>query len=79
MVLPVSASLRQSTPVLMACGSKGESQDRKEKVLSGESLRIVTLTVSGDWADESEIATSPSGAACLGDMVKEVDEVLLLT
>jgi len=48
--------------VLMACGSKGESQLRKEKVLSGESFRIVTLTVSGDWADDSEIATSPSGA-----------------
>ena len=63
--------------MLIACGSKGESQVRKEKVLSGESLRIVTLTVSGDWAVDSEIATSPSGA-WLGDMLKKICEVLLL-
>lgn len=73
MVLPVSASLRQSTPVLTACGSKGESQVRKENGLSFESLRIVTLIVRGFWADDSETAT-----AWLDGMMKEVCEVLLL-
>jgi len=62
--------------VLIACGSKGESQLRKEKALSGESLRMVTLTVRGEWADDSEIAMSPGWAAWLGDMVKDVWEVL---
>jgi hypothetical protein len=70
--LPDSASLRQRTPVLMAWGSNGESQVRKEKVLSGESLRIVTLTVSGDCAEDSSMATSPrhGGGLRSGEVVE---------